>query len=73
MKKLALLLSFMLSACCTDSVIVKCPALSSVSDATRLQLKDELSRLPEGSATMWAIGDWMSLRDQIRVCLAETK
>ena len=73
MKQLALLVSFALSACCTDSVIVKCPALSSVSNETRLQLKEELSRIPGGSATMWAIGDWMSLRDQIRACLAETK
>ena len=63
--KYAPLLVLLLSACCTDTLVKVCPALSNVSNETRLQLADEMSRFPQGSAAGWAVKDWLKIRAEI--------
>ena len=71
---LVLLLTILVAAC--DPVVTTnyvCPYLAKYSRATQEQALNELRALPKGSALRRFIGDYATLRDQVRACNGEKR
>lgn len=66
--RLALIAILAFLTACTRTVVVGCPPIVEYDKAFNERLADELEALPEGSATIQAIEDYVRLRDQIRAC-----
>lgn len=53
---------------CSGIPVAACPALTAYDGAFSARLADEVATLPEKSALLRVVRDYMSLRDQIRAC-----
>ena len=60
----------LLLAACTAPVFDQagCPALVNYTPEFNARLADEIAPLPDDSAIVTAIGDYIGLRDQVRAC-----
>jgi len=57
-----------LASCAAIPSPSACPPLKDYSEGFNQRLAGELEAQPEGSAIIEAMGDYISLRDQVRAC-----
>lgn len=63
-----LCVALFLSACASTTPVVQCLPLKERTPEFNARLADELDKLPPEAATIDAIAELISLRDQIRAC-----
>ena len=70
---LALLVPLLLLACETvpSDFVAVCPPVAAYSPAFEKQLQTEMASLPDSSALVVAMRDYLRLRDQVRECRLE--
>jgi hypothetical protein len=68
MKAAGLIVIAAILAGCCGMPVAECPALTLYDGAFNAQLADEVDILPETSALLRAVRDYISLRDQVRAC-----
>ena len=64
-----------LSSCVTTGPqpVAVCPTLTVVSADLQAQLAKEVAAMPADSASLFAVKDWIALRDQVRACQGHAK
>lgn len=67
-RRFYLLPALLAIAACSTTPHAICPPLRTYSPEFNARLATELEALPPESATIEAIGDYISLRDQIKAC-----
>lgn len=65
--RVAAVIGVLVLAGCQESTVV-CPYLRQYPQSVQEQALAELQKLPKGSALRQMIGDYATLRDQVRAC-----
>ncbi|MBL8686699.1 MAG: hypothetical protein JNK86_04455 [Alphaproteobacteria bacterium] len=55
---------------CTPAITSICPPIQVYSNEFNNQLANEVKKLPDNSLILRVLSDYISLRDQLRVCLS---